>query len=403
MELHRRGFCQGLGAALIAGGLRRKRAGAQVKEKIPRLKQSVEPVYAQGVPKGTSEEEIIQAVRRVAEAATDFSWLSRGDTVLLKPAGNSKNLYPGTTSPLAVRAIAGLLREKGAGRVILCDKAGVQSVFQTPDRVRGSTRQCFLNNGLHQAAVEAGAEVSYFEEGPYDSFLSESPPAGSHWKHGLWIPNLIQQADHIILLPRVSRHVLAGSTLGLKMAIGWLRDDSRLELHRDAASFYEKIAEIHYLSSIQKRLRLSLTVATKVLAAFGPDFGTVAEPEPGLVFASGSLLAHDMVALSWLLWCREHATEKSALGPLRDPYQTFPGALNRIFVGTIWGWSEMRNSQSFDPVEIHRVWEDPVLDRAMEIEGGAPRVEVQVIDRSFDRKILNDYLAWPESPPPENR
>jgi uncharacterized protein (DUF362 family) len=398
MKLNRRSFCQGLGAGLLGASLAPGQARGQSVRVMPMLKETSEAVYVQGLPRGASAEQILQAVRRSAEAATDFSWLSKGDTVLLKPAANSKNPYPATTSPLAVAALAKLLKEKGAGKVILCDKAGVQSVYQTPDRVRGSTRQCFLNNGLHPAALDSGAEALYFEETPYDSFFSDTPPVGSHWKNGIWMPGIIQQADHIVLLPRVSRHVLAGSTLALKMAIGWLRDDSRLELHRDAATFYQKIAEIHHLPSIQKRLRLTLTVATQVLAAFGPDFGTVAEPDPGLVFASTSLVAHDLVSLSWLLWCREHAVPKSALGFARDPYQTFPGAMNRAFVGTIWGLSEMLHSQTFDPVRLRTVWDDPVLRRALEIENGAPRLDLQILDQSVSETVqeqINAYLLAP--------
>ena len=76
------------------------------------------------------------------------------------------------------------------------------------------------------------------------------------------LPDILKQVDHIILLPRVSRHALAGSTLGLKAAVGWLRDDSRLELHRDARSFLEKIVEINDTTTLRRKLRLVLTVAT---------------------------------------------------------------------------------------------------------------------------------------------
>ena len=62
--------------------------------------------------------------------------------------------------------------------------------------------------------------------------------------------------------------------------------------------------EINDATVLRQKLRMVLTVATKVQTTFGPDRGFVAEPEPGLVFASESLLAHDMVALAWLLWNR---------------------------------------------------------------------------------------------------
>jgi uncharacterized protein (DUF362 family) len=76
------------------------------------------------------------AVRRVAEAATDFSWLSQGDVVFIKVAANSPNRYPATTSPSAVRAMVGLLQAKGAGKVMVGDKPGVQYVYQDKERQR---------------------------------------------------------------------------------------------------------------------------------------------------------------------------------------------------------------------------------------------------------------------------
>ena len=77
------------------------------------------------------------------------------------------------------------------------------------------------------------------------------------------LPNILNHVDHVVLLPRVSRHMLAGTSLGLKAAVGWLRDDSRLEFHRDAGSFFEKIAEINDTTILRQKLRMTLSVATK--------------------------------------------------------------------------------------------------------------------------------------------
>ena len=59
--------------------------------------------------------DIESAVRAAAETATDFSWLSRGDAVFIKPVINSGNPYPSTTSPAAVAAMIRLLKDRGAG------------------------------------------------------------------------------------------------------------------------------------------------------------------------------------------------------------------------------------------------------------------------------------------------
>ncbi|UCD85854.1 MAG: DUF362 domain-containing protein [Deltaproteobacteria bacterium] len=347
----------------------------------------------EGLPKGASAEAIARSVREIALATIDFSWLKKGDTVIIKPVCNSGNAYPATTSPIAVKATARLLREKGAGRVIVCDKAGVESVRQRVGGVEGSTRELMKKNGLMQAAFDGEAEVICYEEMGWDAYYSEAPAQGSHWKEYVFLPNILRQADHVVLLPRVGRHIVAGSTLGLKAAVGWIRDDSRGQLHRDAGSFYEKIAEINNLPSLENKLRLVLTVATKVLATFGPDDGYTAEPATGLVFASKSLVAHDMIALAWLLWVRRYATPKRSLHPIFDPYETSPNLLNRIFVGWKWGLKEMRGAERLEKSELNTIWDDPVLRRAMEIFGGVPKVQLKDLKKTIPQGLMDFFQS----------
>ena len=229
----------------------------------PVIYASGELVALAALAKGSSEEQVVLAVRRVAEAATDFSWLSQGDVVFIKVASNSPNRYPATTSPLAVRAMVGLLRDQGAGQVMVGDKPGVEHVYQDKKGQRGSSRDILTRNGLHQAAQDSGAEVHYFDEAGYEAYFADRPEHESHWQGALMLPRILNEVDHVVLLP-VSRHVLAGSTLGLKAAVGWLRDDSRLELHRDTKSFQEKAVEINDATVLRQKLRMVLTVAAKV-------------------------------------------------------------------------------------------------------------------------------------------
>ena len=99
-----------------AGNMRASRVPLRGKPLVPGPKTKVSLA---GVSKNAPENTVKQAVRCSTEAATDFSWLSKGDTVFIKPAVNSGNPYPATTSPLAVAAVVEILREKGAGRVIV--------------------------------------------------------------------------------------------------------------------------------------------------------------------------------------------------------------------------------------------------------------------------------------------
>jgi hypothetical protein len=173
--------------------------------------------------------------------------------------------------------------------------------------------------------------------------------------------------------------------------VGWLRDDSRLELHRDAKSFFEKTAEINDAKVLRRKLRLVLTVATKVQTTFGPDRGFAAEPDPGLIFGSESLLAHDMISLGWLLWNREYATPKGRIAWHRDPYRSFPGTFNRLFVGYIWGVRQLLKSETYGTVPIRSVRTDPVISRAATIWDGLPRLELEDVGGDLDENIT-DYL-----------
>jgi uncharacterized protein (DUF362 family) len=373
---------------------------AQPPRMWPAFSGAKESVALEAVAKGAGPKTVVAAVKRVAEAASDFSWLSRGDVVFIKPAGNSGNPYPATTSPLAVQAMVGLLRKKGAGRVIVGDKSGVQYVYQDDRGQRGSSRHLFTQNGLHQAALDSGAEVYFFDEAGHAAYFEDHlEHSGGHWRDGLMLPDILNRVDHVVLLPRVSRHVLAGSTLGLKAAVGWLRDDSRLELHRDARSFLKKIVEINDTITLRQKLRLVLTVATKVQTTFGPDRGFVAEPNLGLVFASESLLAHDMIALGWLLWNREYETPAAQLSRLQDPYQTYPGAMNRAFVGYIWGVGELLKSGTYPTKPILSVATDPMLSWAAHLWGGFPQLEIHEVKNPLTSS-LKKYLF--KKPPHES-
>ena len=334
------------------------------------------PVAVRAIPRGGNEGATVAAVRSAAQAATDFSWLSRGDSVLLKPACNSGNPYPATTDPVALRAMIGLLKEKGVGRVIVADMSGVQFVRFSKDAIRGSTRALMESAGMARAVIDAGAEIHAFEEAGWDGFFEAMPQAGDSWKGPLMLPVVLREVDHVILMPRCSRHLLAGSTLALKSAVGWWRHDSRLEYHRDAATFSEKTAEANSVAAIRSRQRLVVTSATRVLSAFGPDSGYVHTPETGLVFASEDVVAHDMVSLAWLLESRRQMPADERDGVFEDPNQSglFVNFANRVVVRWLGGIGAALGAERLARYDLETVWDDRVLGRAFEIFGGVPRV-----------------------------
>lgn len=328
-----------------------------------------------GVSRAANEAELITAIRQTAEAATDFSWLSRGDSILIKPVVNSGNAYPATTSPAGIKALIGLLKEKGAKRIIVSDMSGIEHVKLLPDKLGGSTRDLMKFCGITQAVVEAGGELHFPEEEGWQSFFEDGPVSGSNWKTGIMMPKIIKEVDHVVLLPRCSRHALAGATLGMKAAVGYWRTDSRLEYHHDAASFHEKTAEANTVTSLKEKQRLTLTVANKIQATFGPDKGYVVEPDIGLIFASESLVAHDMISLAWLLDSRLKVPEEQQK-IYQDPYksQFIVNLANRWVVNLLGGIVQATGAEKFLRNDLEAIWDDRVLRRAFELFGGVPQL-----------------------------
>jgi uncharacterized protein (DUF362 family) len=392
-SINRREFGQvaalGAGAALMP-----RLAQAQAPPPVSYERRGDEAVAIAGVPRGAPPEDTVRAVRAAALAATDFSWLSRGDTVLIKPASNSGNVYPATTDPVAVRAMIGLLQEHGAGRVIVADMAGVQFLRFYRDGLDGSTRELMHQNGLAPAAEEAGAEVHAFEEAGWDGFFEATPESVGAWKAPVMLPVVLQEVDHIVLMPRTARHVLAGSTLGLKSAVGWWRHDSRLEYHRDAGTFSEKTADANRVRAITDKQRLVLSSATKVLTTFGPDSGHIAVPETGIVFASTDLIAHDMISLAWLLENRAAMAPAEREGFVDDPNtsETLVNLANRMITHWLGGFGEALRAERLRRYDLNRLEDDRVLMRAF-ATSGRPGLELIDADGSLPDRVRSELVA----------
>ncbi len=338
-------------------------------------------VFVGAVHKDSSEHTLGPAVRAAAEAATDFAWLSKGDSVFIKPALNSGKLYPATTSPAAVREMVALLKEKGAGRVVVGDMSGIEHVKLTPHGLTGSTRRLMEQSGMAKAAQEAGAELHFFEESGWNAFYEEYPASGSSWKRGLMMPAVLKEMDHIVLMPRCSRHALAGNTLALKTAVGYWRTDTRLEYHKDARTLKEKTAEANTVPAIRDKQRLVVSAADKILITFGPDTGLVMQPEIGLVIASESAVAHDMVSLAWLLMNREGVSPWEFI-VFKDPYTCglVVNMANRMIVWKLGGPIHAIQADSLRRNDLKSIWDDRVLSSAHQLSGGPPSIVIEPID-----------------------
>ena len=291
----------------------------------------MKPVYVKGLPPSSGSGVISSAIKDVILKTTDdLSWLSAGETVLLKPALNSADPYPATTHPLAISVTARLLADRGA-KVVIGDQSGIDHVLHHPGGVihgRSIDNYAVSGMGDRNDTRFVGFEDSGWNEG----FFHYQSANTASWRDGFFITSWAKKADHIISLPRISTHSQAGATLGLKIMVGMLREDSRMEFHANgpfnrfitqaakgstltskddgSGKFFEKIVEIS--DAIRDKLRLTLFLATEVQATFGPDrYGIRIGPiglgrsyivrlEPGLVFGSADQIATEAMALAVL-------------------------------------------------------------------------------------------------------
>jgi len=369
-------FTGGAGASQIPVKPRKLTLGSRTK------------VFLAGVSKGASEQSIKLAVRNAAEAATDFSWLSKGDAVFIKPVNNSGNPYPATTSATAVAAMVEILKEKGASRVIVGDMSGVQYLRFSPTSLSGSSRALMTSSGLARAVQSSGAEMHCFEEGGWNAFYEDFPATGSNWKHGIMMPNILKEVQHIVLMPRCSRHILAGSSLGLKAAVGYWRQDTRLEYHRDAATLQEKTAEGNTVGTLSTKQRLVISAADKLLTTYGPDKGYVFEPDHGLIIASGSVVAHDMVSLAWLLENRSIIPASERDGFI-DTSKVVPRLANHMVTGWLGGWGPALASETMTKNSINTIWDDRVLTRSYDLFGGVPAILLESANDALPEALKN--------------
>ena len=136
-----------IGTAGLAGmSLLARKAWAAPGEPLPSLSGYSPSVTCYWAPKKEHDKTFF-LFKKMVDAATDFSWLSRGDRVLLKLAMNSGVAYPRTTDPWLLDSMIQVLKAKGA-KIVVGDSAGCGHVRWTPSEKKGSSRKLCEDLGL---------------------------------------------------------------------------------------------------------------------------------------------------------------------------------------------------------------------------------------------------------------
>ncbi|MDP2917785.1 MAG: DUF362 domain-containing protein [Dehalococcoidia bacterium] len=206
--------------------------------------------------------------------------ISRGDRVLVKPNFNSPDPPPASTDLNFLRAVVGILLDTGA-KVTIGESAG---------GVWRPSRNVFRAAGLFELARELGVEAIPFEDRVKDWVRVR---VNGDYFRTVTMPRSAYEAEKLVYLPCMKTHMLASFSGAMKLAMGFIHPGERRGMH--LGHLQEKIAEI----SLCWQPDLIIMDGRRAFVTGGPASGQL--EEPGIILASGDLLATDVEAMKVVL------------------------------------------------------------------------------------------------------
>ncbi len=232
------------------------------------------------VSKVSVEQDVRSAIAKSVELIGGLEKvISPGDRVMVKPNFNSPDPYPGSTDLGFLGAVVHLLVEAGA-RVTVGESAG---------GIWRPTRKVLEKLGAIRALTELGAEILAFDDNPKDWVTVR---IDGDYLREITVPRSAYEADRMVYLPCMKTHAFARFTLSLKLAMGFMHPGQRRGLH--VRNLERKVAEINLVWQPD----LIIMDGRKAFVSGGPAKGELVEP--GIIMASGDLVAIDVEALKIL-------------------------------------------------------------------------------------------------------
>ncbi len=229
-----------------------------------------------------------QNIGQAVSAIGGFERLVKpGDAILLKPNFNTADPPPASSDPQFVKAVIELLYQHGAGKVVL----GESSTLML------STRDALRKTGMLQAAKEAGAEVVIFDEGEWVTV-----EIGARYLKKVALAKAGLEAEKIVYVCCLKTHRFADFTMGLKLAMGFVRRRDRRGMH--IRRLREKLAELNLAITPD----LIIMDGRRCFISGGPASGELREPN--LILASGDRIAIDVEALKVIQSYPGHSLKK---------------------------------------------------------------------------------------------
>lgn len=234
-------------------------------------------------------------------------FIQKGDRVLIKPnVGFERSPQLGaTTNPEALQALIRLVREAGAGRIMVADN---------PIEQAGA---CFVKSGIQKAAEAEGAKVMLPADVDFRSVAVRDrlPNPNDHEALGTWpiFWKPLENADKVIGIAPIKDHNLCNASMSMKNWYGLL-GGRRNQFHQ---AIHNIVSDLGYMMSPT----LVINDGTRIMTKNGPTGGRLDDVKPGNTIVA----AVDPIACD--AWCCENL-----LG--RDPAQlTYLDFANTKFGG----------------------------------------------------------------------
>ncbi len=257
------------------------------------------------VSKTFCEDQIEESVEKVVNSLGGFgNFISRGDVVLIKPNFNTADPFPASTDLDFLGAVVRLVYRAGAKSVIV----GESSTYSL------NTRDVFDEVGATDLCKRLKAKVFVFEEREWVKKRLDR----TRYLKKVTVPEILDKADKIILLPCLKTHMYARFTMSLKLAIGFMRSRERMMLH--LRKLEPKIAELNTVFEPD----LIILDGRKAFVTKGPTEGRV--ESPGIIMAGTDRIAIDVEALKIL-------KSYKAKNKLNMPVWEFPQIKSAVDLG----------------------------------------------------------------------
>jgi len=243
------------------------------------------------------EKTLKKAILKAVDLIGGFGkFIKTGDVVLLKPNFNTADPYPASTDPEFLKQVVELVYDFGAKLVMIGESA---TMSLNTKKVMEKLKIFDLEK------MEKPPRIYVFEEW---GWIRKEVLNGKYLK-SVFIPEILERADKLILLPCLKTHKYAKFTGSLKLAVGFLKPFQRVKLH--LKNLQEKIAELNTLINPD----LIIMDARKCFINKGPSEGKI--ETPNLILASTDRVAIDLEGIKIIQSFKENSLKD--INPLELP------------------------------------------------------------------------------------